>query len=75
MRSIKKSELLAQVNAEISKLHDYDPSIKIIDITVNANGHIDYFLPNVHDITKSLLAREYMEAIDPIFQGKYNILY
>ncbi|MBK0063954.1 MULTISPECIES: hypothetical protein [unclassified Acinetobacter] len=74
MISIKKTELLEQVNAEISKLPDYDPSIKIIDISVDRDGNIDYFLPNVYDITKSLLAKEYMEAIDHVFQGKYNIL-
>ena len=72
MQYIEKSAFLNLVNKEISKLPNYDPSIKIIDISVNANGHIDYFLSSNPD--KLFLALEYMETIDPIFQGKYNRL-
>lgn len=75
MQSIEKKALLKQINFEISKLQDYDPTIQIIDVSVNANGFIDYFLPNQYESPKLFLALEYMEQIDHIFQGKYNRVY
>ena len=72
MQSIEKKVLLNLINSEISKLPDYDSTIKIIDVSVNANGFIDYFLPNQYESHKLFLALEYMEQIDHIFQGKYN---
>ncbi|MCT9977747.1 hypothetical protein M2R48_05340 [Acinetobacter sp. I-MWF] len=75
MQSIEKKALLNQINFEISKLQDYDPTIQIIDVSVNANGIIDYFLSNQYESQKLFLALEYMEQIDHIFQGKYNRVY
>ncbi|ENV96618.1 hypothetical protein P7L54_13240 [Acinetobacter bereziniae] len=75
MQSIEKKALLAEINFEISKLKDYDPTIQIIDVSVNANGLIDYFLSNQYESPKLFLALEYMEQIDHIFQGKYNRIY
>lgn len=75
MKAIEKAVLLEQINQEISNLPHYDHSIKIIDITVNANGFIDHFLPNKFDEKSIKLADHYMSEIDHIFQGKYYKVY
>jgi len=74
MTFIEKSVFLEMINNEISKLPNYDPSIKIINISVNANGLIDYFLPNQVETKKFLLAREYVEQVEHLFNGQYNQL-
>jgi len=71
MQTIKKSIFLDLINSEISKLPDYDSSIKIIDISVDANGLINYFLPNQFEINKVLIAREYVERVEHLFNYKY----
>lgn len=71
MQAIKKSDFLDLINAEISKLPDYDSNIKIIDISVDANGLINYFLPNQFEIDKVLLAREYVEQVEHLLNYKY----
>ena len=74
MKFIEKTLFLKMVNAEISKLPDYDPTIEIIDISVNANGLINYFLPNQVETEKFFLAREYIEQVEHLFNGQYNRL-
>lgn len=71
MNTIPKSDFLNQINAEISKLPNYDAAIKIIDVSVDANGLINYFLPNQFGIGKSLLARTYIEQVEHLFNGRY----
>ena len=71
---IEKSEFLEQINNEISKLPDYDPQIKIIDVSVNADGFIDYFLPNLFDSKNVQIASVYIELVEHHFNGKYNRL-
>jgi len=68
---IEKSELLEQINCEISKLPCYDSNIKIIDISVDANGLINYFLPNQFEEDKVLLAKIYVEQVEHLFNYKY----
>ena len=74
MGFIEKAVFLDQINAEISKLPNYDPTIKIIDVSVNANGLINYFLPNQFEADKAQLASLYIEQIEHLFNGKYNRL-
>ncbi len=74
MGFIEKAIFLEQINTEISKLPNYDPTIKIIDVSVNANGLINDFLPNQFDPDKALLALMYIEQVEHLFNGLYNRL-
>lgn len=71
MQTIKKSFFLDLINEEISKLPSYDSNIKIIDISVDANGLINYFLPNQFEEDKVLLAKIYVEQVEHLFNYKY----
>lgn len=74
MKSIEKTIFLKMVNSEISKLPDYDPAIKIIDISVDANGLINNFSSNQFEGEKYFLTREYIEQVEHLFNGHYNRL-
>ena len=74
MTFIEKSVFLEMVNIEIRKLLNYDSSIEIIDISVNANGLINYFLPNQFEAEKVALADKYIEKVEHLFSGRYNRL-
>ena len=74
MKSIEKTIFLKMVNDEISKLTNYDPTIKIIDISVNENGLINCFLSNHFEGEKFSLALKYIEQVEHLFNGRYNRL-
>lgn len=74
MKFIEKTIFLKMVNSEISKLPNYDSTIKIIDISVNANGLINYFLSNQFEDENFFIAREYIEQVEHLFNGQYNRL-
>ncbi|MFW2163063.1 hypothetical protein ACG93T_17080 [Acinetobacter beijerinckii] len=75
MQFIEKTILMQQINDEISKLSNYDPDIEIIDISVNANGFINYFLISKQfDIPSVIKAQIYVEQVEHLFNGKYNKL-
>ena len=74
MTFIEKSIFLEMVNSEIKKLPNYDPSIQIIDISVSANGLINYILPNQFEVEKVALAEKYIEKVEHLFNGRYNRL-
>lgn len=75
MQAIKKSDFLDLINAEISKLPDYDSSIKIIDISVDANGFInDFLISNHFDVLIVKKAEVYLEQVEHLFIRKYNRL-
>lgn len=74
MNFIEKSVFLEMVNSEIKKLPNYDHSIEIFDISVSANGLINYILPNQFEPEKVALALLYIEQVEHLFNGRYNRL-
>jgi|GEM_PF-4565339 len=60
MRDATQAEL-DYINAEISKLPNYDPKLKIMNVKFNHEGIITEFFPNETDSNGYFLAKELME--------------
>jgi len=68
--AIEHTKLLNLINEEMAKLPDYDESIKVARVFLDANGKLQFF-PNVSD-SRLFEFREYLEQIGSKFDGKYN---
>ena len=76
MQTIKNTTLLDLIDAEISKLPNYESTIKIEKVSANFFAGSLTYISNINATDERIfLVREYIEQIDHIFQGKYNRLF
>lgn len=77
LKSIKKVQLIKQINYEVSKLPDYDERLKFVDVSITdtETGELEFISNfNPDNPSELFLTVEYIEKITPIFLGKYDRL-